>query len=199
MIGFIRGLVAASEENLVWLDCNGIGYELSVPKRTAAVLERGAETTLYTYLQVKEDGVALFGFSSMEEKKVFMQLLSVSGVGPKVAIAMLSSFDSAADLCRAILQGDTSDLCRVKGLGRKTAERVVLELRGKIAPSGAYMSRGPLPQPVQETSMSQEAQEVVQILVDMGVKRPDAILRVKKAIDAGIMDAQQMLAFTFRG
>ena len=132
MIGFLVGTIEEKFENYLLLDVNGVGYELLISNNTLVTLPNINETTkVLTYLQVKEDGVALYGFATKEEKQIFMQIITVSGVGPKMAISILSGM-KISDLILAIKREDITLLSKIKGLGRKTAERICLELKDKV-------------------------------------------------------------------
>ena len=132
MIGFLVGTIEEKFENYLLLDVNGVGYELLISNNTLVALPNINETTkVLTYLQVKEDGVALYGFATPEEKQIFMQIITVSGVGPKMAISILSGM-KISDLILAIKREDVTLLSKIKGLGRKTAERICLELKDKV-------------------------------------------------------------------
>ena len=132
MIGYLRGKVLSLRPESVILDVNGVGYEVVCSGAAFSKLSgvrTGEEGEVYTYLQVSEQGVALFGFADLREKELFLRLTSVQGVGAKLAIAALSSM-RPADLTEAIYTADVKRLTSVKGLGKKTAERIVLELHG---------------------------------------------------------------------
>ena len=132
MIGFLVGIIEEKFENYLLLDVNGVGYELLISNNTLVALPNINETTkVLTYLQVKEDGVALYGFATKEEKQIFMQIITVSVVGPKMSISILSGM-KISDLILAIKREDVTLLSKIKGLGRKTAERICLELKDKV-------------------------------------------------------------------
>lgn len=136
MIAFLVGTIEEKYENVLIMDVNGVGYELLISNNTLVALPNVNETTkVLTYLHVKEDGVALYGFATPEEKSIFMKLITVSGVGPKMAITILSGM-KISDLIVAITREDVSLLSKIKGLGKKTAERVCLELKDKINATG---------------------------------------------------------------
>ena len=128
MIGYIKGKVIHSEAGVILLENNGVGYELVCSGAAFARLVTDGAGEAYTYLQVREDGLTLFGFVSMEEKNMFLKLTTVSGVGPKMGIAILSQMN-INEIAVAIATSDVKGLCAVKGLGKKTAERIILELR----------------------------------------------------------------------
>lgn len=136
MINYLVGEIVLKSENLIVLEVNGIGYELNVSMFTLDNLpQTGSVSRVFTYMHVREDEISLFGFSSIDEKNVFLKLISVSGIGPKVALAILSGI-KLSDLMVAIKTGDVKLLSTVKGLGKKTAERIVLELKDKISVVG---------------------------------------------------------------
>ena len=132
MISFLVGVIEEKNENQLIMDVNGIGYDVCVSSNTLSSLPLAGETVkIYTYLAVREDGVYLYGFSSKEERELFYKLITVSGVGPKLAISILSGL-SLSDLILAIIQEDSKLLSKIKGLGKKTAERICLELKDKL-------------------------------------------------------------------
>ncbi|MBQ7182460.1 MAG: Holliday junction branch migration protein RuvA [Clostridia bacterium] len=132
MFAYIEGTVAGKGLNEIVLDVMGVGWQVTCSANTVMKAPRGGETMrLYTVLSVREDGVELYGFSSLEEKAMFRRLTGVSGIGPKSAIGILGSL-SLKDLTRAIMEGDVSALSRAQGVGKKTAQRMALELKGKV-------------------------------------------------------------------
>lgn len=134
MFYYLNGTLAALETPIAVIDCGGVGYQLTVSNVTAALLgdKIGKTTKLLTHLAVREDGIELFGFISREERECFMKLTSVSGIGPKAAMSILSTM-TPDDLALAIASEDTKAIARAPGIGAKTAARVVLELRDKIS------------------------------------------------------------------
>ena len=135
MIASVRGEVLVRRPDHVVIDANGVGYRLAVSAETLrSVPARGRETTLHAHLVAREDSLSLYGFASEEERDLFLQLISVNGVGPKVAIAALSG-GAARELVRAIAAGDAKRFQAVPGIGKRTAERIIVELREKVAES----------------------------------------------------------------
>jgi Holliday junction DNA helicase RuvA len=133
MIGRLRGLLATKRSDGVVIDVMGIGYEVSIPIRTLASLPPvGEEIALHTHLHVREDVMTLFGFSTERDQEVFRILLSGSGIGPKVALAMLSAMTSN-ELHIAIVSEDLDGLCAVPGIGKRSAQKIVLELKPKLS------------------------------------------------------------------
>lgn len=136
MIGKLTGILLEKNPPQILLDVQGVGYEVDVPMSTFYTLPGLNETVvLHTHLIVREDAHLLFGFATQEERQVFRQLLKISGVGPKMALAVLSGM-SLADLASAVAARDVARLTRVPGVGKKTAERLLLELQGKFAAMG---------------------------------------------------------------
>lgn len=131
MISYIKGTVSLTEEGGIILECSGIGYRISMPASSLYKLSEGDEATVYTYMYVKEDGISLYGFMTAAEEAMFELLIGVSGIGPKGALAILSSI-SVADLKMAVAAEDSKLIASAKGVGNKTAQKIVLELKGKM-------------------------------------------------------------------
>lgn len=133
MIGHLRGKLLEKHPNQAIIDIAGVGYEVQIPISTYTALpDEGATVALRIYTHVREDALTLFGFATREEKAVFERLIAVSGIGPGLAIKVLSGL-ATADLVAAIRGGDVAQLVRIPGVGKKTAERIVLELKDKLA------------------------------------------------------------------
>jgi len=133
MIAFLRGRVLDKQPNRIIVDVQGVGYELHVPLSTYYdVGDEGAEVSLRVYTHVREDALQLFGFLTDLERQVFERLIGISGIGPKLAIAVLSGLDSR-ELVTAVQRGDVARLVAIPGIGKKTAERIVLELRDRLS------------------------------------------------------------------
>lgn len=177
MFSYIRGTVILKSANFIVLENNGIGYEFICSTNTSSNLEQGKEACLFTFFQVKEDGVCLFGFETDEEKQLFIKLISVSGVGGKTAIQILSSA-TISDLAFSIMQGDPSILKRVKGIGKKTAELICVHLREQIgdidiADTGIVA--------VQEKPVTKQVvEDAIEALTGLGLKKVDALKIVRK-------------------
>ena len=131
MIGFLRGKVAGLLPEYCLLDVAGVGYRVFISAATRGQLRQGEEATLYTHLAVREDALLLYGFSQQEEYEIFQLLISVSGIGPKVALGALSAISVEA-LCQALRGQQLSQLTKLPGIGKKTAERLILELKDKV-------------------------------------------------------------------
>ena len=149
MIAFLKGVIAAKTPNKAYLDVNGVGFEVNMSLTSLSTLpEAGESVTVLTYMQVRDDGMSLFGFATKEEKTLFEKLIGVSGVGPKVALAALSYF-SPSDLVAAIAAQDVTSVSKIPGIGKKTASRIILELKGSFdLESAAQMKLGEEVSPV---------------------------------------------------
>ncbi len=145
MIGRLRGTLAAAGTERVVIDVGGVGYEVGVAGRTFVELPGvGSEVVLHTHLHVREDQMALYGFMTSEDRDLFQLLLGVSGVGPKVALAILATMTSD-DLRRVVISDDVAALTAVPGIGKRSAQKLLLELRPKLdVPDGALRSSGPM-------------------------------------------------------
>lgn len=132
MIGYVRGVVTHLFKDACYVDVHGVGYRVYVPTTTRQLLVEGEESTLFTYLNVREDAMQLYGFSTEDEYELFILLISVSGIGPKVGLGILSGMTPEA-FKLAILNGQVAQLTKLPGIGKKSAERLVLELKDKLA------------------------------------------------------------------
>ncbi|MBO5772846.1 MAG: Holliday junction branch migration protein RuvA [Clostridia bacterium] len=188
MFDFICGEIVEIGEGYVVLKNNGIGFCLTVSQNTLANCSRGKEVQLFCYLQVREDGWTLYGFSTKTEKNMFLQLISVSGVGCKVAIAILSATTPEV-LANAIVSGNTTSLCSIKGLGKKTSERLILELREKVS---AFCKD------IQAKQLSPEQKNALAVLVSLGCSQADATERVKVAYENGATTVQEIINASLR-
>lgn len=195
MFNYLNGVIADIFGNNVVIDVNGVGYELAVSSYTLSECRIGQKQKLLTYLQVKEDGVALFGFATAEEKNMFMRLISVSGVGCKVALAVLSGMDSNS-LAIAIFNGDTRLLTKIKGLGKKTAERLVLELKEKVVVDANAVEL-PILNSL-DVPLTKEEQNAVAVLMSLGKSQVDAEKLIDAASKLGATTTQELVNMAFR-
>lgn len=174
MIGFIRGVLAEKGSGYIIVDVNGVGYEIFVPANSHAYLStEGSEVMVYTTMMVREDDVSLYGFMRRGELDAFKKLITVSGVGAKAAISILSSF-TMEQLQQAIVFEDAKTLTKASGIGKKTAERIVLELKDKFSIDGARSDD----MAVEETEILNGAQdargEATDALISLGYTRAEA-------------------------
>lgn len=183
MIAFLRGTLLEKQPNQLIVDVGGVGYDVSVPVSTfSAMPDTGREVKLHIHTHVREDAICLFGFATAEEKTLFEKLVTVSGIGPKLAVTVLSGL-SVADLVAAIRSGEATRLVKVPGVGKKTAERIVLELRDKVEALAAVAAAA-AGQPA-ATALSAVEQDVVSALVNLGCQRAAAEAAVRKARATG--------------
>ena len=179
MYAFISGIIDYIDPNgLVVIDNNGIGYNVNVSLNTLSGLpSKGEKTKLYTYTYIKEDAFSLFGFASMSEKSMFIKLIDISGVGPKMALGILSGITTTA-LALAVANSDVKSLSSIKGVGKKTAERIILELKEKvdITSSDFVSSTTSI-----NISSPKEINDAIEALVALGITKNDAIKAVQKA------------------
>jgi Holliday junction DNA helicase RuvA len=175
MIAFLRGRLHSKTPSQAIVDCGGVGYDATISVATFTALPAvGAEARLHIYTHVREDQIALFGFAEPNEKRMFEKLLTISGIGPKLAITVLSGIDTDR-LVTAIRGSDHATLTRIPGIGKKTAERVVLELKDKledmaVAPATASTHYGPA------------GEDALSALVNLGYPRPIAQRAIETAI-----------------
>ena len=172
MIGRIQGILVSVHPPRLLVDCQGVGYEIDVPMSTLYQLpETNQKITLLTHFQVREDAQQLFGFATETEREAFRQLIKISGVGSRTALAVLSGM-SVNELAQAIAMQEAGRLTQVPGIGKKTAERLCLELKGKLAPDLGII--GGKPQVVEASS------EVLQALLALGYSEKEAHLALKQ-------------------
>jgi holliday junction DNA helicase RuvA len=183
MIGYLRGTLIEKHPNQVILEAGGVGYEIQIPISTFTVLaELGGTAALRIHTHVREDALLLFGFATPEEKAVFERLISVSGIGPKLAITVLSGLPTA-ELIAAIRSSDLARLVRIPGIGKKTAERIVLELKDKLMAVDAggkgvtAVETGP--------AYSTLERDVLSALQNLGCSRPAAEEALRKVQEKG--------------
>jgi len=185
MIAHLRGVLLEKHPNQVIVETGGVGYDVIVPVSTFTQLPgRGEEVRLRIYTHVREDTIQLFGFASADEKNLFEKLISVSGVGPTLGIKILSGSTTPSDLILAIRTSSLDKLVRIPGIGKKTAERLVLELRDKMpAPSGEEPHATEAP-----ATFSAVEEDVLSALVNLGSARPAAEAALRKAKSTGAAD-----------
>jgi Holliday junction DNA helicase RuvA len=181
MIAFLRGVLMEKHPNQAVVDVGGVGYDVTIPVSTYSVLPAaGEKTELRVHTHVREDAISLFGFATAKEKALFEKLITVSGIGPKLAITALSGLAADA-LANAVRAGAVDQLVRIPGVGKKTAERIVLELRDKLDAIGAPAASGAAAPIVFDAIES----DVISALTNLGLARPAAEAALRKARSAG--------------
>lgn len=197
MIGWLKGVLREKQPPWLLVDVSGVGYELQAPMSTFSALPRtGDDVALFTHQVVREDAHQLFGFAERRERDVFRQLLKVNGVGAKVALAILSGMD-AVTLGRCVLEGDTTRLARLPGIGKKTAERLVVEMRDRL---GNLPQGGPLDASLGGASVHgamDPAAEAVSALIALGLKAPEASRRVS-AIEVAELASEDIVRLALK-
>ncbi len=195
MIGYLKGKLLYTEENVAVLDVNGVGYEAIVSTSCLKYLIDNKGGEIYTYLAVREDGVSLYGFISREEKKMFLKLITVSGVGPKMGITVLSQ-TTLKDLATMVATSDVKGLSKIKGLGKKTAERIILELREKMAESVSLSD-----EPLENASANiddKDYQDAMLALLGLGFEKGECVKVLTKAKTENVMGVQAVIAYSLK-
>ncbi len=198
MIGYLKGKVKDLSPSGALLEVNGVGYEVICSGAAFSRLSgvrKGEDGEVYTYMQVKEDGISLFGFSDLREKELFLKLISVQGVGAKMAISVLSSM-RPEELSDAIATADSKRLSAVKGLGKKTAERIILELHGKISADeilGDSVNASPV------HTVSGDDDDAVSALMGLGFTKQESARAVERARANGAKTVEDILSLALRG
>lgn len=196
MIGFLRGRLAAKHPPLLLVDVGGVGYELEAPMSTFYGLPAlGTEVTLQTHLVVREDAHVLYGFGTERERALFRELIKVSNVGPRIALAILSGV-SVDDFHRSVESDDVAALVRIPGIGRKTAERLVIEMRDRLKALA-----GPLPATggtsVATAGAPSAHSEAYGALIALGYK-PAEVVRLLKAVDPDVTSTEELIRHALR-
>jgi holliday junction DNA helicase RuvA len=192
MIGAVRGRIASKTPPQLTVDVGGLGYELEAPMSTFFHLPAvGEEVRLLTHLVVREDAHVLYAFATDEERRLFRSLIKVSGVGPKIALALLSGI-SVADFIRCVESEDSAALTRVPGVGRKTTERLIVEMRDRLAPPAAVAGASAVP-----AGASSEA-EAYGALLALGY-RPAEAARLLKAVAPGEHSTEDLIRLALQG
>lgn len=198
MFYYLNGTLSVLEMPIAVIDCGGVGYQLTVSSVTAALLgeKLGKAVKLLTHLAVREDGVELFGFISREEREAFMKLTSVSGIGPKAAMSILSTM-TPDDLALAIASEDTKAIARAPGIGAKTAARVVLELKDKITKDMMSTSPQSLGSAPAAMPMGGALSDATEALMALGYDK-NTILTALKGVDAKGADAGTLIRLALK-
>lgn len=199
MYAFIEGTVAAKSTSEIVIAAGGIGYKILCTTTALSGAPRIGETMrVYTFLNVREDALELFGFLTLEEHNLFMKLTGVSGIGPRTALAIVGSMP-IGDLKLAVVTGDIAMLSRAPGVGRKTAQRIALELKDKFAPEDLITEGGVMP--ALEASATGSAQEALLALISLGYTQAEAARAISQAQQREGTDAtpDQLVRSALRG
>lgn len=197
MIGYLKGKVLNISADSAIIVVGGVGYEAYCSASAFSKMVVGQECEIYTYLQVSEvNGVQLYGFSSIQEKAMFLKLISVSGVGPKVGISVLSQM-SVNDVAIAVATGDVKALSGVKGLGKKTAEKIIVELRDRVSAPVGNTAKGT--DCVAFVAPSREDEDAVVALISLGFTRTESEKAVAKAKANGAGTIEEIIMLALKG
>ena len=184
MFAYLKGILAIKRNDTVVIDVNGVGYKLNIPYSTYQLLpEVGEEVKLNTYMAIRENDISLFGFFSNEELRIFELLISVSGVGPKSAIGVLSDI-SPADFSLAVITDDVNRLTKVSGIGKKTAQRIIVELKDKMKNEDVVVSCDEAP--VIRSVVNSDIEEAIAALQVLGYPNKDAVNMVNAVANEGM-------------
>jgi Holliday junction DNA helicase RuvA len=198
LIGFLRGKLAAKHPPALLLDVNGVGYEVEAPMSTFYGLPGvGAEVGLHTHLVVREDAHVLFGFGTERERSLFRELIKVSGVGPRIALGILSGA-TVDEFHRCVETQDTAALTRIPGIGRKTAERLIVEMRDRLKALGSgtpFEVKGPIGGGAQAAPNPHA--EAFSALVALGYKPPE-VTRLLQKVDASVTTTEELIRHALR-
>ena len=201
MIAYLRGRILEIKAETAIIEVNGVGYEAYLSGGAFRKITVGEIAELYTYMQVKEDGVTLFAFATPKEKELFLKVISVSGVGPKMGIGILTGL-SADEFTQAVATADVKRLSTVKGLGKKTAEKIVLELHGKISAAEVMSaSEDKFTQAIemQSAKLSSLDEEAVSALMGLGFTRSESAQAVKRAHEQGAATVEDIIRKALQG
>ncbi len=201
MIAYLKGRVLTTTLETAILEVNGVGYEIYCSGGAFKKLTIGEVAELHTYLQVKEDGVTLFGFASPKEKDIFLKVIGVSGVGPKLGISILTGL-SADEFAEAVLTADVKKLSKVKGMGKKTAEKIVLELHGKISAAEVMSASGDTMSTTNDTNavkFTAEEEEAIAALTGLGFTKNESMQAVKRAKETGAVSVEDIIRKALQG
>lgn len=192
MYAYLQGKITYKSPSLLYLDVNGVGYEVNITLRTYDFIQNLDQCRLYTHLKVSEDAWVMYGFADEQERATFRQLLGINGVGAGTARIILSSL-SPAELERAVVTDDTAMLERVKGIGAKTAQRIVLEMKGKINAKGIVLN----PNNSNE-KYNTKANDALIALVNLGINKAAAETALKKIVDSNEMPVEELVKQALR-
>lgn len=193
MISFLMGIIEEKNENSVITNVNGVGFNINISSNTFSSLPLvGESTKIFTYMSVREDDISLYGFSSTEERDLFNKLITVTGIGPKMALGILSGL-SLSDLIIAIIKEDSKLLSKIKGLGKKTAERLCLELKDKLSPISSQETSN------FEIDYNEDAvQMATDTLISLGISKNEAYM-LARANATKDSTAEEIISKSLRG
>ena len=201
MIAYLKARVLTITAETAILEVNGVGYELYCSGSAFRKMNVGETVEVYTYLQVKEDGITLFGFATPQEKDLFLKITSVPNVGPKLGISILTCL-TPDEFLTAVATADVKKLSSVKGLGKKTAEKIVLELHGKISAAEVMSASGDdftVRAEVAAPVLSKDDEEAVTALMGLGFTKSESVGAVKRAKEQGARKVEDIIKKALQG
>ena len=194
MFAYLKGKLAFKSNDNAIVDVNGVGYSLQIPFSTYQLLpDIDQDVKLYTYMAVREDNVSLYGFYSNEEKRIFEQVISVSGIGPKLGVGILSDI-TPADFSLAIITDDVNRLTKISGIGKKTAQRIIIELKDKMKTEDVKASDEA---PVLRSVINNDVEEAISALQVLGYPNKDAVSMVNAVVTEG-MKVEEILKLALK-
>ena len=183
MLVYLKGKLAFKNNENVVIDVGGVGYNLLIPYSTYNFLpDIDQDVKLFTYMAVREDNISLFGFYSLEEKRIFEQVISVSGIGPKLGVGILSDI-TPADFSLAVITDDINRLTKISGIGKKTAQRIIIELKDKMKTEDATNTTDI---PTLRTVINNEVEEAISALQVLGYPNKEAVNMVNAVVQEGM-------------
>lgn len=195
MIGYLKGKLHSVSDGVVLLIVNDVGYEITCSSAMLDKLILDGQGEVYTYLAVKEDGVSLYGFISKEEKNMFLKLITVSGVGPKMGITVLSNM-RLDELAVKIATSDVKGLSTIKGLGKKTAERIIVELREKV--DATIVEQEKIDKFIKNEEQTEVDKDAMVALMSLGFTKQECAQALKEAVKQGATTIEQLIAFALK-
>ncbi len=202
MIGRIRGIILEKQAPELVIDVHGVGYELHAPLSTFYKLPApGQEVVLFTHFVVREDAQQLYGFWQREDRSLFRTLIRVSGVGPKLALAILSGMDSE-EFVRSVQRNDARALVNLPGVGKKTAERLIVEMRDRLDEWRPGLAAGSVAAPAPDiavTSRNRMVQDAESALISLGYKPQEAARAVSAALDDEVLESEELIRRALQG
>lgn len=189
MIAFLKGEIEDITENSLVLDIHGVGYEVFVPKQLLKINKIGEHIKIYTYMQVREDAMTLFGFSKKEDLQIFKLLIGVNGIGTKAGLSILSTFGNR-ELYMAILENDAKKIAKTPGIGAKTAQKLILELKDKIKVEDIFSDAA---SEIVEDTTSNTVEDATAALVSLGYGSVEALKAVHAVENGGDMTVEELL------
>ena len=198
MIGRLSGLLVQKQPPELLLDVNGVGYEVSAPMSTFYALpDVGEDVVIHTHMVVREDAQLLYGFATESERALFRILIKINGVGPKLAITILSGI-AAEDFVRCIHDNDTAALVRLPGIGKKTAERLIVELKDKVGTEDEAGESSATPGSIENTTVKSPIGDAVSALISLGYKPNDAS-RMVRSIETESLNTEEIIRQALQG